>query len=159
MAPAGFYSIKLLSEMLYYNYKFSRQKVITKHGIPDEYHWSGQHIHWEVYNLRSLLISRFNYIKDSKLRNFATIVVKNEDHTLGNTVRMYGKLANKSLLLIGSSSRTLMSGLPGTESHTLWKTSLKSRCKLMAQKPQLWLWLNHARKQLIMSLLCKIVLQ
>ena len=31
---------------------------------------------------------RFNYIKDSKLRNFATVMVKNEDHTLGNVVRM-----------------------------------------------------------------------
>ena len=31
---------------------------------------------------------RFNYIKDSKLRTFATVMVKNEDHTLGNVVRM-----------------------------------------------------------------------
>ena len=30
-----------------------------------------------------------NYIKGEKMRNFATVMVKNEDHTLGNVVRMY----------------------------------------------------------------------
>lgn len=33
-------------------------------------------------------VNRYNYVKDSKLRNFATVIVKEEDHTLGNVVRM-----------------------------------------------------------------------
>ncbi|TNV75507.1 hypothetical protein FGO68_gene11799 [Halteria grandinella] len=31
---------------------------------------------------------KINYVKDSKIQNFANIAIKDEDHTLGNVVRM-----------------------------------------------------------------------